>query len=109
MQYITLYSSYSWPGFPGGGTKLFLIGADYAGYKKAKWTQRYLLVYRRILKKGQLYPPSVNPFFQKETGGLKCNISKPPFRTARPITTVLFYTSAGTIKRKEPIIRAPVG
>ena len=39
MQYITLYSSYSWPGFPGGRTKLFLIGADYAGYKKAKRTR----------------------------------------------------------------------
>jgi len=30
------------------------------------------------LKKGDFNTPSVNPFFQKENGGLKCNISKPP-------------------------------
>jgi len=30
------------------------------------------------LKKGDFNAPSVNPFFQKENGGLKYNISKPP-------------------------------
>ena len=30
------------------------------------------------LKKGDFNTPPVNPFFQKENGGLKCNISKPP-------------------------------
>ena len=42
------------------------------------------------LKKGDFNTPSVIPFFQKENGGLKYNISKPPFCAARPIATVLF-------------------
>ena len=37
------------------------------------------------LKKGDFTTPPVNPIFQKENGGLKCNISKPPFCAARPI------------------------
>jgi hypothetical protein len=41
------------------------------------------------LKKGDFNTPSVNLFFQKENGGLKYNISKPPFCAARPIATVL--------------------
>jgi hypothetical protein len=41
------------------------------------------------LKKGDFITPSVNPFFQKENSGLKCNISKPLFCAARPIATVL--------------------
>ena len=57
---------------------LFLADADHWGHKKAKWTRRYLLGHRRILKKGDFITPPVNPFFQKENGGLKCNISKPP-------------------------------
>ena len=57
---------------------LFLAGADHGHCKKAKRTRRYLLGHRRILKKGDFITPPVNPFFQKENGGLKCNISKPP-------------------------------
>ena len=34
---------------------LFLTGADHGRYEKVKWTQRYLLGHRRILKKGRLY------------------------------------------------------
>ena len=34
---------------------LFLAGADHERYGKAKWTRRYLLGHRRILKKGRLY------------------------------------------------------
>ena len=30
------------------------------------------------LKKGDFTTPSVDPFFQKENGGLKYDISKPP-------------------------------
>ncbi len=33
---------------------LFLAGADHKRYEKEKWTRRYLLGYRRILKKGRL-------------------------------------------------------
>ena len=62
------------------------------------------------LKKGDLTTPSVNPIFQKENGGLKCSISKPPFCAARPNKHgLVVYASAAIIKRKEPIIRVPVG
>ena len=44
---------------------LFLADADHWGHKKAKWTRRYLLGHRRILKKGDFITPPVNPFFSK--------------------------------------------
>ena len=85
---------------------LFLADADHWGHKKAKWTRRYLLGHRRILKKGDFITPPVNPFFQKENGGLKCNISKPPFRAARPNKNgLVVFASAAIIKRIEPINR----
>ena len=62
------------------------------------------------LKKGDFTSPSVDPIFQKENGGLKCNISKPPFCAARPNKHgLVVYASAAIIKRKEPINRVPVG
>ena len=62
------------------------------------------------LKKGDFTTPPVDPFFQKENGGLKCNISKPPFCAARPNKHgLVVYASAAIIKRKEPINRVPVG
>ena len=69
---------------------LFLTDVGH-GYceKKQKWTRQYLLDTAVSLKKGDFNTPSVNPFFQKENGGLKYNISKPPFCAARPIATVL--------------------
>ena len=58
------------------------------------------------LKKGDFTTPPVNPFFQKENGGLKCNISKPPFRAARPNKNgLVVFASAAIIKRIEPINR----
>ena len=87
---------------------LFLAGADHERYGKVKWTRRYLLGHRRILKKGD-FTTLINPIFQKENGGLKCNISKPPLRAARPILAVLLYANAAIIKRKEPTIRMPFG
>ena len=68
---------------------LFLAGADHELCEKVKRTRRYLLGHRRILKKGRLYHTLRKSFFQKENGGLKCNISKPPLCAARPIATVL--------------------
>jgi hypothetical protein len=56
--------------FAHGGATLFLAGADYERYGKAKLTRRYLLGNRRILKKGDFTALPVNPFFQKESGGL---------------------------------------
>ena len=62
------------------------------------------------LKKGDFTTPPVDPIFQKENGGLKCNISKPPFCAARPNGNgLVVYASAAIIKRKEPINRGPVG
>ncbi len=47
------------------------------------------------LKKGDFTTPPVNPIFQKENGGLKCNISKPPFCAARPNENgLVVYASA---------------
>ena len=46
---------------------LFLAGADHERYGKVKWTRRYLLGHRRILKKGDFTTPPVDPIFQKET------------------------------------------
>ena len=58
------------------------------------------------LKKGDFNTPSVNPFFQKENGGLKYNISKPPFRAARPNKNgLVVFANAAIIKRIEPINR----
>ena len=58
------------------------------------------------LKKGDFTTPPVNPFFQKENGGLKCNISKPPFRAARPNKNgLVVFASAAINKRIEPINR----
>ena len=63
------------------------------------------------LKKGDFTtPPPVDPNFQKENGGLKCNISKPPFCAASPNGNgLVVYASAAIIKRKEPINRVPIG
>ena len=80
---------------------LFLTGVDHGYCKKAKRTRRYLLGHRRILKKGDFITPPVNPFFQKENGGLKYNISKPPFCAARSITTVLLCVSAQMLSKEK--------
>jgi len=53
------------------------------------------------LKKGDFNTPSVNPFFQKENGGLKYDISKPPFCAARSITTVLLCVSAQMLSKEK--------
>ena len=61
------------------------------------------------LKKGDFTTPPVDPIFQKENGGLKCNISKPPFCAPRPNKTVLLCMPAqSAIKGKKPINRVPV-
>lgn len=50
------------------------------------------------LKKGDFNTPPVNPFFQKENGGLKYNISKPPLdfstqnRHRMAVSCVRIYT-----------------
>lgn len=77
---------------------LFLAGADHERYGKVKWTRRYLLGHRRILKKGDFTTPPVDPIFQKENGGLKYDISKPPLdfstqnRHRMAVSCVRIYT-----------------
>ena len=44
---------------------LFLAGADHGRCEKTKWTRRYLLGHRRILKKGRLYHTLRKSFFSK--------------------------------------------
>ena len=39
---------------PGGGAMLFFTDVDHVSFEKANETRRYLLGYRRILKKGRL-------------------------------------------------------
>jgi hypothetical protein len=51
------------------------------------------------LKKGDFTTPPVDPIFQKENGGLKCNISKPPFCAARPNKTVLLCMPAQLLSK----------
>ena len=85
---------------------LFLADAVHENDEIIKWTRRYLLGHRRILKKGRLYhttpPPTVNPIFQKENGGSEIVISKPPFCAASPNSTVLLCLPAQLLqKRKE--------
>ena len=54
---------------------LFLAGADHERYEKVKWTRRYLLGHRRILKKGRRnYAPSI-PLFQKGKRRLEISFS----------------------------------
>ena len=80
---------------------LFLTGVDHGYCKKAKRTRRYLPDTAVSLKKGDFNTPSVNPFFQKENGGLKYNISKPPFCATRSITTVLLCVSAQMLSKEK--------
>ena len=55
LLFLYLFISRPYPDFSNGGATLFLADADYERYEKAKWTRRYLLGHRRILKKGRLY------------------------------------------------------
>ena len=80
---------------------LFLAGADHGRCEKAEWARRYLLGHRRILKKGRLYHTLRKSLFQKENGGLKYNISKPPFCAARPIATVLLCMPAQLLSKEK--------
>ena len=58
---------------------LFLTDVGHGCYeKRQKWTRRYLLSTAVSSKKGDFNTPSVFSFFQKENGGLKYVISKPP-------------------------------
>ena len=57
---------------------LFLAGAVHENDEIIKWTRRYLLGHRRILKKGRLYHTLRKSIFSKGKRGLKCNIFKPP-------------------------------
>ena len=89
---------------------LFLAGADYERYGKVKWTRRYLLGHRRILKKGRLYHTLRKSFFPKGKRRLEIQYFKTAvLRTKAEQNGLVVYASAAIIKRKEPINRGPVG
>jgi hypothetical protein len=50
---------------PGGGAMLFLADAVHENDEIIKWTRRYLLGHRRILKKGRLYHTLRKSIFSK--------------------------------------------
>ena len=89
---------------------LFLAGADHGRCEKTKWTRRYLLGHRRILKKGRLYHTLRKSFFSKGKRRLEMQYFKTAvLRTKAEQNGLVVYASAAIIKRKEPINRVPVG
>ena len=72
---------------------LFLAGADHERFEKAKWTRRYLLGHRRILKKGRLYHTPRKSIFSK--GKRRLEICY--FKTA--VKQLLLYLDAQVLSR----------
>ena len=89
---------------------LFLAGGHHGRYQKTKYTRRYLLGHRRILKKGQLYHTPRKSNFSKGKRRLEMQYFKTAvLRTKAEQNGLVVYASAAIIKRKEPINRGPVG
>ena len=89
---------------------LFLAGAAHGRCEKAKWTRRYLLGHRRILKKGRLYHTPRKSNFSKGKRRLEMQYFKTAvLRRKAEQNGLVVYASAAIIKRKEPINRVPVG
>ena len=85
---------------------LFLAGADHERYGKVKWTRRYLLGHRRILKKGRLYHTLRKSFFPKGKRRLEIQYFKTAAsRRKAEQNGLVVIASADDTKRKEPIIR----
>ena len=85
---------------------LFLAGADHGRCEKTKWTRRYLLGHRRILKKGRLYHTLRKSFFSKGKRRLEIQYFKPAAsRRKAEQNGLVVIASADDTKRKEPIIR----
>ena len=89
---------------------LFLADADHWGHKKAKWTRRYLLGHRRILKKGRLYHTLRKSIFSKGKRRLEMQYFKTAaLRRKADCNGLVVIPAQSAIKRKEPINRVPVG
>ena len=89
---------------------LFLADADHGGHKKAKWTRRYLLGHRRILKKGDFTTPPRKSNFTKGKRRLEMQYFKTAaLRRKADCNGLVVIPAQSAIKRKEPINRVPVG
>ena len=89
---------------------LFLADADHGGHIKAKWTRRYLLGHRRILKKGRLYHTLRKSIFSKGKRRLEMQYFKTAaLRRKADCNGLVVIPAQSAIKRKEPINRVPVG
>ena len=89
---------------------LFLAGADHGRCEKTKWTRRYLLGHRRILKKGRLYHTLRKSFFSKGKRRLEIQYFKTAaLRRKADCNGLVVIPAQSAIKRKEPINRVPVG
>ena len=89
---------------------LFLAGADHGRCEKTKWTRRYLLGHRRILKKGRLYHTLRKSFFSKGKRRLEIQYFKTAALCRKADCNGLVVIPAqSAIKGKKPINRVTVG
>ena len=80
---------------------LFLAGADHERYKTAKWTRRYLLGHRRILKKGRLYHTLRKSNFSKGKRRLEMQYFKTAAsRRKAEQNGLVVYASTAIIKKE---------
>ena len=70
----------------------FLAGADHGRCEKEKWTRRYLLGHRRILKKGRLYHTPRKSIFSKGKRRLEIWYFKTAVLRAVAATKRLIYS-----------------
>ena len=88
---------------------LFLAGADHGRCEKTKWTRRYLLGHRRILKKGRLYHTLRKSFFSKGKRRLEIQYFKTAaLRRKADCNGLVVIPAQSAIKGKKPINRVPV-
>ena len=89
---------------------LFLADAVHENDEIIKWTRRYLLGHRRILKKGRLYHTLRKSIFSKGKRRLEIQYFKTAvLRHKVDHNGLVVCVSTDAIKRKEPIIRMPAG
>ena len=81
---------------------LFLAGADHGRCEKTKWTRRYLLGHRRILKKGRLYHTLRILIFEKRKRRLEIfHFKTAVLRPKAEQNGLVVYASAECYQRKK--------
>ena len=102
LLFLYLFISRPYPDFSNGGATLFLADADYERYEKAKWTRRYLLGHRRILKKGRLYHTPRKSNFSKGKRRLEMQYFKTAvLRPKAEQNGLVVYASAECYQKKK--------